>query len=52
MRYPEDDVSLADGRAFMVESGPYQDHLSDSIDMKQACCARCLLFSNSLSAFD
>jgi hypothetical protein len=36
MRHPEDDVALADGCAFMVETGPYLEHLSDSTDNKQA----------------
>ena len=35
MRYPEDDVALADGSAFMVETGPYKEHLKDSKDAKQ-----------------
>jgi hypothetical protein len=35
MRNPEDDVELADGLAFMVKSGPYQEHLKESKDMKQ-----------------
>lgn len=35
MRNPEDDVELADGLAFMTESGPYQKHLTESKDMKQ-----------------
>ena len=34
MRYPEDDVALADGSAFMVETGPYEEHLKDSKDVK------------------
>ena len=37
-RNPEDDVALADGHAFMVETGPYLEHLSNSTDMNQACC--------------
>jgi hypothetical protein len=47
MRYPEDDVTLADGCAFMVETEPYLEHLSESKDMKQVCCPRFPSFSNS-----
>lgn len=47
MRHPEDDVALADGHAFMVENGPYLDHLSDSTDIKQACPLRSFFFSDS-----
>jgi hypothetical protein len=35
MRYPEDDVALADGLAFMVETQPYEEHLKDSKEVKQ-----------------
>ena len=35
MRYPENDVALADGSAFMVETAPYEEHLKDSKDVKQ-----------------
>jgi hypothetical protein len=35
LRNPEDDVALADGHAFMVETEPYLKHLSNSTDMKQ-----------------
>jgi hypothetical protein len=37
MPHPEDDVALADGCAFMVETGPYSKHLSNSMENKQAC---------------
>jgi hypothetical protein len=38
MRHPEDDVTLADGCAFMVETEPYLNHLlvSESSNIKQA----------------
>lgn len=36
MKYPEDDVALADGLAFMVETAPYEEHLKESVDHKQA----------------
>jgi hypothetical protein len=36
-RHPEDDVTLVDVHAFMVETGPYLEHLSDCVDLKQAC---------------
>ena len=36
MRHPEDDVTLADGLAFMVETKPYLEHISESKDIKQA----------------
>jgi hypothetical protein len=52
MRYPEDDVALADGCAFMVETKPYQDHLSESKDIKQVCCLIFLSFSNCLPKFN
>ena len=35
MKYPEDDVVLADGCAFMVETQPYEEHLKKSKDVKQ-----------------
>ncbi|KAH9983732.1 hypothetical protein BJV77DRAFT_966605 [Russula vinacea] len=37
MRHPENDVTLADGLAFMVETKPYLKHISESRDIKQAC---------------
>jgi hypothetical protein len=43
MQHPEDDVTLADGLAFMVETKPYLKHISESRDIKQACFL--LLFS-------
>ncbi|KAG1717874.1 uncharacterized protein EDB91DRAFT_1241029 [Suillus paluster] len=30
MKIPEDDVSLADGKGYMVTEGPYQAHIHDS----------------------
>lgn len=36
MKYPEDDVTLADGLAFMVETAPYEEHISESVESKQA----------------
>ena len=35
MRYPENDVALTDGSAFMVETGPNKEQLKDSKDAKQ-----------------
>ena len=35
MKYLEDDVVLADGCAFMVETQPYEEHLNESKDVKQ-----------------
>jgi hypothetical protein len=35
MQYPEDDVALADGLAFMVETQPHEEHLKDSKEVKQ-----------------
>ncbi|KAH9991703.1 hypothetical protein BJV77DRAFT_946093, partial [Russula vinacea] len=37
MRHSEDDVTLADGLAFMVETKPYLKYISESKDIKQAC---------------
>ena len=45
MKHPEDDVALSDGCAFMVKTEPYQEHLSESKDMKQVCFARCHSYS-------
>jgi hypothetical protein len=36
MRHPEDNVTLADGLAFMVETKPYLEHIFESKDIKQA----------------
>jgi hypothetical protein len=46
MRNPEDDVALADGCAFMVETEPYQQHLLNSKENKQVS------FSTILSKFE
>jgi hypothetical protein len=35
MKWPEDDVALADGLAYMVETAPYEEHLSESVETKQ-----------------
>lgn len=32
MKHPEDDVSLSDGKGFMVTSGPYKTHLASTPD--------------------
>ena len=48
MRHPENDVTLADGLAFIVETKPYLKHISESKDIKQACFL--LLFSFLLMA--
>jgi hypothetical protein len=41
MKHPEDDVALSDGHAFMVKTEPYQEHLSESKDIKQVYFAKC-----------
>jgi hypothetical protein len=41
MKYPDDDVALADGLGFMVESGPYKEHISVSVESKQVCFILC-----------
>ncbi|KAG1759239.1 hypothetical protein EDD22DRAFT_981115 [Suillus occidentalis] len=35
MKTPEDDVSLADGRGYMVTEGPYETHVTESIEEKE-----------------
>lgn len=35
MQNPSDDVSLSDGHGFMVTSGPYQDHLKTSTEIRE-----------------
>ncbi|KAG9315413.1 hypothetical protein JVU11DRAFT_4564 [Chiua virens] len=35
MKKPEEDVSLADGLAYMVENEPYQAHVSSALDSKE-----------------
>ncbi|KAG0691507.1 hypothetical protein DFH29DRAFT_986263 [Suillus ampliporus] len=35
MKIPEDDVSLADGKGYMVTEGPYQAHIHDSIEERE-----------------
>jgi hypothetical protein len=35
MKHPEDDVALADGLGFMVESEPYKEHIAVSVESKQ-----------------
>ena len=51
MQYPEDDVALADGSAFMVETGPYEEHLKDSKDVKQVRILCLWLFIDSSLMF-
>jgi hypothetical protein len=34
-RNPEDDVHLADGHGFMVQTGPYQEHLKVAKEYKE-----------------
>ena len=36
MKTPEDDVSLADGKGYMVAEGPYESHVTESIEEKEA----------------
>ena len=52
MQYPNDDVALADGSAFMVETEPYEKHLKDSKDVKQVHFLQSLLFTKSSSMFN
>ena len=40
MKYPEDDVFLSDGMAFMVGQRPYQSHLTKAVDRKEVCDRR------------
>ncbi|KIK72787.1 hypothetical protein PAXRUDRAFT_179923 [Paxillus rubicundulus Ve08.2h10] len=35
MKIPEDDVSLSDGLAYMVESSAYSDHISGAVEAKE-----------------
>jgi hypothetical protein len=35
MRQPENDVRLSDGEAFMVASGPYDEHLQVATDIRE-----------------
>ncbi|KAG0695622.1 hypothetical protein DFH29DRAFT_984908 [Suillus ampliporus] len=35
MKIPEDDVSLADGKGYMVTEGPYQAHIHDSVEERE-----------------
>jgi hypothetical protein len=37
MKNNADDVLLNDGEGYMVEWGPYRQHLDDSIETKQVC---------------
>lgn len=38
MKTPEDDVSLADGKGYMVTEGPYETHIIESVEEKEASC--------------
>ena len=35
MKRPEDDVHLTDGDGFMVQEGPYREHLKVAIEIKE-----------------
>ncbi|KIK81364.1 hypothetical protein PAXRUDRAFT_156288, partial [Paxillus rubicundulus Ve08.2h10] len=35
MKIPEDDISLSNGLAYMVESSAYDDHISRSVEAKE-----------------
>ncbi|KAG2059145.1 hypothetical protein BDR06DRAFT_875058, partial [Suillus hirtellus] len=35
MKTPEDDVSLADGKGYMVTEGPYETHIIESVEEKE-----------------
>ena len=37
MRRPECDIALADGLGYMVEDGPYQNHVSSAQETKEVC---------------
>ncbi|KAG1866919.1 hypothetical protein F4604DRAFT_1585294 [Suillus subluteus] len=44
MKIPEDDVSLADGKGYMVTEGPYQAHIHDSVEEREASSSRLIIF--------
>jgi hypothetical protein len=35
MKNPTDDVALSDGQGFMVQDGPYQNHLKEAKEIPQ-----------------
>lgn len=37
MQKPEDDIVLSDGLAYMMASGPYQDHVFKAADNEEVC---------------
>ncbi|KAG1828201.1 hypothetical protein EV424DRAFT_1344918 [Suillus variegatus] len=41
MKTPEDDVSLADGKGYMVTEGPYETHIIESVEEKEASSITC-----------
>ncbi|KAG1888625.1 hypothetical protein F4604DRAFT_1569672 [Suillus subluteus] len=44
MKIPEDNVSLADGKGYMVTEGPYQAHIHDSVEEREASSSRLIIF--------
>ena len=38
MKTPEDDVSLADGKGYMVTEEPYQNHITESVEEREVSC--------------
>ena len=49
MKCPEADVSLSDGKAFMVERGPYEEHLANAPE-RQPVCNPPLMVSRSFNS--
>jgi hypothetical protein len=37
MQHPENDVFLSNGLGYMVEWGPYEEHLNESVVTKEVC---------------
>jgi hypothetical protein len=48
MKRPEDDISLRDGLGYMVESGPYENHLDLSSETIQVCHTSWIMQLNAL----
>ena len=42
MKTPERDVTLSDGLGYMVENGPYQNHIATSPDNKEVSSLACM----------
>ena len=46
MKNPEDDVELADGMGFIIESAPYKQHIKENKEQKQVCNSWLLIGSS------